>query len=682
MANATADIRNVALVGSAGAGKTLLAEKLLHATQAIPQAGSIEENSTVSDFDPREHLAGYSMNPTVLSCEQDSKSIHLVDTPGSRDFFGRTVSVLPSVETSIAVIDASAGVEAYINTVMTYVEQLNQCRMVVINKIDRDGVEIDSVVDQVQSVLGKECLPINLPSVDMESVVDCFFEPGNEETAYDAVDAAHEKIIEQVVELDEELTELYLMEGIDAVPADQLHNTFERALREGHLIPICFTSALTGAGIDELLKIIVEVMPNPKEGNPPSFVNGVGEQVEELAVSADPEGHLLAHVFMVKVDPFKGKLAVCKVHQGELRTGSSVFVGHSRKALRIAHLLKLRGNEQIEVDTVTSGEICAIPRAEDVSYDAVLHDSHDEDEVHLRGVALPNPVFSRALETSDDKDAQKVSEGLNRLSAQDPSMKVEHVAASNETVLRCMGEIHLREILDHISSQHGVKVETQFPAVPYRETVTRKADGHHRHKKQSGGSGQFGEVFLSVEPLDRGAGFEFVDKVVGGVIPGQFIPAVEKGVRQVMETGSVSGNEMQDIRVTVYDGKHHSVDSKEIAFVQAGKFAFIDAVKKAKPVVMEPIVDLTVNVPAENMGDIAGDLSSMGGLINGSTIQADGTTEIVGQAPLREAQTYHSKLNSHTGGKGSYTMEFSHYEAVQAQLQAQLVNEYRPVEEE
>ena len=682
MGFSTENIRNIAFVGSASTGKTLLSEQLLKHAGAITSAGTIEEGTTASDYDEREKERQHSLNPSVLSFDYGEHHVNLLDTPGANDFFGRTVAVLPAVENAAIVIDAAVGVDSYVNKIASALEERKLCRMVIINKIDRTGVELGDVVEQLQSVLGSECLPINLPCNGGTSVVDCFSNTDEADTDFSSIEDAHEQIIEQVVEVDEDLMELYLESGGEDMPTDQVHNALESALKEGHLIPICFVSASVGTGVEQLLDVVTTHIPSPLEANPAPFYSDSQAGSVEVNVSPEVDGSAVAHTFQVQVDPFKGRLAYLKLCRGQLDVGGSVFQGRARKAIRISHLLKLQGAQQTEVDSVGAGDIFAIPRAESFEYNSMLHDSHDEDGLHLKPVRLPSPAYSRALVTADDKVAQKVSEGLQRISSEDPSIAVEHVASANQTVLRCLGEVHLREVLVRIETQYGVKVETEFPAIPYRETITGRAEGHHRHKKQSGGAGQFGEVYLKIEPLPRGGGFEFVDEVVGGVIPGQFIPAVEKGILQVMGSGSVSGNEMQDIRVTVYDGKHHSVDSKEVAFVQAGKRAFMDAVNKAKPIVMEPVVEISVNVPSDNMGDVAGDLSSMGGMVSGSNMLTDGTTEIVGQVPLREAQTYHSRLSSLSGGKGSYSMEFSHYAAVQPQLQKELMNAFQPEEEE
>jgi elongation factor G len=354
-----------------------------------------------------------------------------------------------------------------------------------------------------------------------------------------------------------------------------------------------------------------------------------------------------------------------------------LYVGHARKPIKVTQLLKLKGHEHMRTDIGVPGDICAIPRVEDAYYDAVLHNSHDEDQIHLVSIPLPRPVFGLAIKPANDTDVQKTSEALHSLQAEDPSLSLQHVPALNEIVLRGLGELHLRTVLEDISARYGIQVDTTLPSIAYRETITIRADGHHRHKKQSGGAGQFGEVFLRVEPMSPGTGFEFRSEIVGGVIPSQFIPAVETGVRQVMESGAIGGYPMQDLRVTVYDGKHHSVDSKEVAFVQAGRKAFLDAISKAAPIVMEPVVDVTVTVPPDCVGGVTGDLSAMRGMVSGTSVRPDNRMEIFGQVPLKEIQGYHSRLKSLTGGEGSFTMDFSHYAQVPAQVQQELIAAFR-----
>jgi len=676
----TEDIRNIALTGHSDAGKTTLVEALLAAAGVIVEPGSIEKGTTVCDFDAleKEHL--HSLDVGITGFEADGKHINLIDTPGLPDFLGRGISALPAVETAAVVINARTGIEPVTQRMWKTAEDRKLCRMIIVNKIDAEGVNLGELTAQIQATFGVECLPINLPADGSKRIIDCFFQPDGDATDFSSVEEAHSRIIDQVVEVEEELMELYLEQGEELAP-EQLHAPFEKALREAHLIPICFVSAQTGTGISELLNILTRLMPNPSEGNPPPYVKGEGADAEPVGVGPDPEGHTLAHVFKVINDPFRGKLGIFRIHQGRVTGDTQLFIGDARKAFKVNHLFRLHGNEQIEVKAGEPGDILAVARVEDIHRDAVLHDSHDEDHYHLRPIARPVPLFGLAITPTKHGDEQKLTDALHKLESEDPCFRIEHNAAANETVMRGLGELHLRVLLRRLAEQFHVEVDTKPPSIAYRETITTPAEGHHRHKKQTGGAGQFGEVYLRIEPLERGQGFEFVDAVVGGVIPGQFIPSVEKGVRQVLQEGAVAGYPMQDVRVTVYDGKYHPVDSKDIAFATAGKKAFQDAVDKAKPVIIEPIVKIRILAQDSAMGDLAGDLSSRRGRISGSEAKGLGRIAIDGEVPLAELEGYESRLKSMTGGEGTYTIKLSHYEAVPANIQKQLQDTFERSED-
>ena len=677
----TEDIRNVALVGHGGAGKTMLAEAMLLKSGAIASLGEIVRGTTVSDFDPLEKEHQHSLNSSVMNLEYGDVRVNLIDTPGYPDFLGRALSVLPAVETVAVVIDARSGIEMNTRRMMEVASKRGLCRMIVVNKLDADDADLEALLNEITETFGSECLPINLPSKDRKKVIDCFFNPEGDDVAFSSVSEAHTQIVDQVVEVDEKLMELYLEQGEDLEPA-KLHDAFEEALREGHLVPVCFTAAEAGIGIGELLDVIAKLMPNPVEGNPPPFFKASGEGKEPVTVSRDPAKHALAHVFKVSVDAFVGRLGVFRVHQGTISKDSQLFIGNARKPFKVGHLFRIQGKDHVEIDSGIPGDICAVAKVDEVVFDTVLHDSHDEDDICMEPVAVPAPMFGLAIQAKARGDEHKLSDALQKISAEDPCFRVEHNAVLNQTVIRGLGDLHLRVILEKMKERYNVEVDTSTPKIAYRETITKAADGHHRHKKQTGGAGQFGEVYLKIEPMDRGSGFEFVNKIVGGVIPQQFIPAIEKGVRQVLEQGAIAGYPMEDVRVTVYDGKYHTVDSKEVAFVAAGKKAFLDAVNKATPIVLEPIVDISVTVPQNNMGDITGDLSSKRGRINGTNALAGGMVTVTGQVPLSELSTYQSELKSVTGGTGVYTMEFSHYDPVPAQIQQQLISEFKPRAEE
>lgn len=682
MPYSTEAIRTIALLGHASCGKTSLAEALLHKSGMIASPGNLERGTTVCDFDPMERKYQHSLYSSLTHLGYRDTRIHLIDTPGFPDFIGQSISALPAVETAAIVINAQNGIEMIASRMMEMARQRNMCRMIIINRIDAENVDLPGLLARIQETFGKECLPINLPAAGGSKVVDCFFNPSGE-SDFSSVEAAHRALVDQVVEVDADLMALYLEQG--EIEPEQLHAPFEQALREGHLVPVCFVSAKNGAGVQELLDVFVKLMPNPTEGNPPLFfrddVNAPNKQKEIRAVP-DPAQHVLAHVFKITVDPFIGKLAMFRVHQGTVRRDSMLYIGDGRKPFKVAHLYMMQGKEQVEVQQAVPGDICAVAKVEEIGFDAVLHDAAEDDHIHLLPPPFPQPIFGLAIEPKKRGDEQRMWEVLQKVTAEDPCLKVEHQAGTNETVLLGLGELHLRAALERLGEVYKLDVATHPPKIAYRETIASKSEGHHRHKKQTGGAGQFGEVFLRVEALPRGEGFEFIDAVKGGTIPGQFIPAVEKGIRQAMEAGPLAGFPMQDVRVTVYDGKHHPVDSKEIAFATAGRKAFIDAVMKAHPIVLEPIVNIEVVVPEETMGDITGDLTSRRGQINGMQTMQASTVVVSGQVPLSELNGYQSRLNSTTGGRGSYAVEFSHYDLVPPATQQRMVSQHKVEPEE
>ena len=670
------DIRNIGLLGHAGCGKTELIESLLHHAGTITTRGSLERGTMTSDFDPQEKQLQHSIDSAVCHLEHNGVQVNLIDTPGYPDLLGRALSIIAGVETVALVINAQIGVEMVSQQVMENTAKSGVCSLIIVNKIDAAGVNPQHLLDQIRESFGTECLPLNLPANNGGNVVDCFFNLDDQETDMLSVGQAHSEIIDQVVEIDEALMEIYLEQGQELDP-EQLHDPFEKALREGHLIPVCFVSARTGAGIDQLLEIFSRLMPNPSEGNPPQFLKGDGENAQPVNVVPDPTRHVIAHVFKVTVDPFVGKMGVFRIYQGTIKPNSQLYIGDGRKPFKPSHILRLQGKNHIEIARGIPGDICAVAKVDDIHMDAVLHDSHDEDYFHLKSPAVPAPMTGLAIEPVRRGDEQKLSDALQKLADEDPGICIEHSAASNETVLRGMGDLHLRILLERMKERYHVEVETHIPSIAYRETIQINADGHHRHKKQTGGAGQFGEVALKVEPKERGTGFEFVNRVAGGAIPSQFIPAVEKGVRQIIDSGAIAGYPIQDIRVIVYDGKHHSVDSKEIAFVTAGKKAFLDAILKARPIVLEPIVDIDIDVPNSSVGDITGDIAGKRGRVNGTTSGKNGRVNISGQLPLSELDNYQSTLKSMTGGEGTYCIAFSHYEPVPGGVQKSLTNTFK-----
>lgn len=667
-------LRTLALVGPAAAGKTTLAEALLVQAGMVGAAGSVERGSTTSDFDPIERRMQHSLHTSVLHLDHQGLRIHLLDTPGSADGLGQSLPALEAVETAAIVLNATAGIEPMAVRMMAWAAERRLDRMLIVNRIDAPGFDAAALLAQIQATFGRECLPLNLPANGGREVVDCWFAPEatpGHEADFSSVAAAHRALVEQVVEVDGAFVERYLEEG--DVDARELHAPLEQALREGHLIPVVFVSARTGTGVSALLDVITQLLPDPSEGNLPDFYKGEGATARLMHARVDPDAHVLAQVFKVTIDPYVGKLGIFRIHQGTVTPGSLLYAGDGRKPFKVGHLFLLQGKTHTEIPSAGPGDIVAVAKVDEIAFDAVLHDAAEDDHIHLKPLPFPVPVHGLALKPRRHGDEQRLSEVLAKLAAEDPCLRVEHVASTHETVVYGLGELHLRVLLERLREGYRVEVETAPPRIAYRETITTTAQAQYRHKKQSGGAGQFGEVHLQVEPLARGAGFEFVDVVKGGAIPGQFIPAVEKGVRLAMEAGVVSGHPVVDVRVTVLDGKHHSVDSKEIAFVTAGRKAFILAMREAQPVVLEPVVDVEISAPEAMIGDITGDLAARRGEVRSTTPQLGGLASVKARAPLSELSGYQSRLNALTRGEGSYTLALSHHDAVPPGVQAEMV---------
>ena len=680
MADLTRDlskIRTLALLGPAGSGKTTLSEALLHAAGAIPVLGSVEKGSTVSDHDPLERRMQHSLQSSLLHYEHQGLRVHLIDTPGSPDFTGQALPALEAVETAVIVIDAQRGIELMAQRLMDAAAERGRDRVIVINKIDAPGVDLPGLLAQLQATFGRECLPLNLPCEG--GVQDCFF-ASEGPSDFGSVAAAHRALVEQVVEVDAAFVDRYLNEG--DVPPEELHEPLEQALREGHLVPVLFTAAKNGVGIKELLQVIDKLLPNPLEANPPAFERTQGDSTELVRVQIDPAAHVIAHVFQVRADPFLGKMGFMRVHQGTLVKNMQLFIGHGRKPVRVGHLFALQGKTQVPIDKALPGELCAVAKLDELHPDAVLHDAAEDEHLHLAPLAVPTPVHGLALAPMRHGDEQRLWDVMHRLVEEDPCLKLEQSAQTHETLVYGLGELHLRMLLERLKETFKFEVKTQPPRIAYRETIQAPAEGHYRHKKQTGGAGQFGEVYLRIEPLPSGSGIEFVDQVKGGVIPTAFIPAVEKGVREACAFGVIAGYPLVDLRVVVYDGKAHSVDSKEIAFVTAAKKAVQLAVREARPVVLEPVVQVEVLTPEGAVGDVSGDLASHRGQVTGTRGAVPGQLIVQGLAPLAELANFQTRLNAMTSGQARYTLAFSHYEAVPPNTQSALVAAHQVQEDE
>ena len=577
--HATREIRNVAVVGHGGSGKTTIVESLLAAAGAIGAAGSVEKGTAVCDYEPEERAHQQSLWNAIASLDHDSAHVCFVDTPGYPDFLGRALPGLAAVETAAVVVDARSGIQTTSRRMMEAAAARGLARLVVVNKIDAPDLDLAALVESLREVFGSECLPLNLPAPGREHVVDCFFDPDpSASTEFSSVEEAQSQVVDQAVEMDEELMETYLEEG--EVTADDLRGAFRSALLEGHLIPVCFVSAVSGAGIDLLLDVLARLMPSPADASPPTFAAADGAAV---AVEPDPQAGVMAEVFRVTIDPFVGKLSAFRIHAGTVTRDSQLHIDDGRKPFKVGHLFRLQGKEHVEIGEGGPGDICAVAKVDDISYGAMLH-SAGGDVPRPEPVPLPEAMYGLAVQAKTRGDEQKLSDTLGKLAAEDPSFHVEHSTATRETVIRGLGELHLRMMLERMKERYNVEVETRPPRIPYRETITAPAEGHHRHKKQTGGAGQFGEVFLRVEPKARGRRLRVRrQRRRAGSSRRSSCLRWRRGSARSWSRARSRATGWDDVKVTVYDGKHHPVDSKEIAFVMAGKKAFLDAVNKARP---------------------------------------------------------------------------------------------------
>lgn len=672
------DIRNIVLLGHGNSGKTSITEAMLHTTGATNRLGSVDDKTSICDYYDEEKEHQHSITSAVVHTNHRGKLLNIIDTPGYPDFIGPAIKAISAAETAVIVIGAAAGIETNTRKLFESASAANIPRVFVINKIDAENVDLPALVKAVQETFGTQCRCANLPAEDKASVIDCIENRTGESPVAD-VAQAHTELIESVIEADDQLMETYL--GGGEISAEKIASVFVNALKAGTIIPILFTNARREIGIDHLLDFIAKYTPSPLEVTPAQLKNG--ETVTPL--KPDPAAPLAGQVFRIGFDPRSNmKYSAIRIFSGAIKSDTNLLRNDEKKGIRAGHILKPQGGENKEIDVGLAGDIINLAKTEDFKIGDLIHEGKVAGKFDT--LVVPEPMFSLALELAAKGDEQRISSALEKLCEEDPCLKVTRDQQTNELVASGLGDLHLRIMIEKLDKRFKLSVTTKEPKIPYRETITAKAEGHYRHKKQTGGAGQFGEVYLRVEPAPRGSDppLEYKWDIFGASIPGQFEPAVQKGIVDVMQRGVVAGFPMQDIKVSIYDGKYHPVDSKEVAFRAAGKGAFIDAVAKAKPVLLEPIVNIEVTVPAENMGDITGDLSSKRGRVIGQDMLAGNFIIIKAQVPLSEVTQYNSQLKSVTGGRGSYAMSLSHYEAVPGNVQQQIVAQYgkKKVEEE
>ncbi len=679
-------LRNVALLGHGNSGKTTLSEVMLFDAGAISRLGKVDDGNTTSDFDPEEQRRKISVNTSILPLEWGDCRITILDTPGYTDFVGEVRSAVRVVEGAVVLLDAVAGVEVGTELVWQHANDYKLPRLVFVNKMDRENADFQKAVASLAEILGVRPAIMQLPigsQANFKGVVDlvsrtAYLGPKGEKGPVPAdmatqVEEARTQLIEVAAEGDDELIMKYLDGG--ELTEDEIYRGLRLGVKGGKIVPILCGSSLANLGIQPLLSAIVALLPSPAEGGEIRAKNPATGETETLA--ATDNGPLAALAFKTTADPFVGRLTYLRVYSGILESDSRVFNSRSESEERIGQLFLIRGKEQTPVKQLRAGEIGGVAKLSSTITGDTLCDKGRP--LVLDPVTYPKPIFSAAISPKTKADLDKMSTALTRLVEEDPTLEVTRDAETNETILSGMGESHVDIAARKLQQKFGVEITVGTPKVPYRETITRTASAQGRHKKQTGGHGQFGDVWLRLEPLPRGTGFEFVDEVFGGAVPRQYIPAVEKGVRETMTKGILAGYPVVDVRVALYDGSYHPVDSSEMAFKIAANLGFKKAMEEAGPVLLEPIMQVVITIPEQYMGDVLGDLNTRRARVQGME-QSHGRSVVTAQVPLAEMLHYATTLRSITQGRGVYTMEFSHYEEVPSHIAQQIIQAAKAAE--
>lgn len=696
------NVRDIALVGHRAAGKTSLADALLFEAHAVDRMGSVDDGTSVADTDDEEHKHHFSIDTHVLHADHDGKHLNILDAPGSPDFIGAALEALAAVETAVVVVSAVNGVEMNTRKMFAEATTLGLSRAIVINKLDADGVDLPGLVESIRAAFGKNCVLFNVPDRTGPGMRDvhCLLDPRQILPPSTPVDVpkARSALIEAVVESDEALMEKYLSEG--QVTLAELEGDISRALEAGTLIPIFCASAKKDKGVRELLDALA------RYGLSPTFAR---KRLEGLQIGTNGHSHQLepteqeefvAQVFKVVNDKFVGHLSFVRVIAGKLQHNHNVVNLRNGQTLRVGHLLEVQGKQSHQVHDAGPGDIVAIAKVEGLEIGDTLAYTNHAPKLPLPH--FPTPMFSLAIEPKTRGDEQKISVGLHKLASEDPTVKVHPDAVTHELVISGVSQLHLDIIRERLKARFGVDVNAKEPKVPYRETIHADAAGEHKHKKQTGGRGQFAEVHLRIYPLSREIktqeqceaefanrsrfekmrhvhydptfNFAFVDHIVGGTIPNNFLPAIEKGCKEMLERGVLAGYRIQDCAVEVHFGKYHDVDSSEAAFKTAGRLAFKKAFLAAKPALLEPIVKLEITAPSKYTGAILGDLPTRRAHVENQDALPGDMTVIYARAPLSEVSKYAAQLGGMTQGQGSYSLELSHYDLVPATVQQQIVS--------
>ncbi len=672
------DIRNIAVVGHGASGKTSLLESILFHTGTSSRMGSVDEGSSLADYEPEERERKFTMSAKILPCQWQGKVINALDTPGYPDFISHTICALNVVETAVIIISATAGIQVNTRKVWSLAKEKRLVRLIVVSKMDAENIEFDRLLESIKTELGPECLPINLPigcGQNLKGVLN-LLEPPKEipQGVLGNPKSSRESLTESIVEVDDELMQRYL-EGKE-VGTQEVQNCLTKALAQGKVIPILFVSGKKLIGVEDLLKVIVNFTPSPlgitKKGKDL-------EKNEEITIKGEEDTPFSAQVFKCITDPFVGKLVFFRTFSGALDGDLSFYNSHTKKSERAGQLLKVFGKEQQIIQKAITGDIVAMTKVETVGISDTL--SSPRKHIRFEPINFPTPMVSLAVEPKGQGAEQKLSGALAKLAEEDPTFKATRDSATGELIVTGTSNLHLDIMLNKLKRRFEVEVHTHEPKIPYKETITTKCNAQYKHKKQSGGRGQYGEVYIKLEPLARGQGFEFENAIVGGKIPGQYIPAVEKGVRETLTKGVLAGYQVVDVKVILYDGSFHQVDSSEAAFKLAASKAFQKAFMEAKPVLLEPVVNIEVTIPPEFMGEISGNLTSRRGRIIG--MDTLGKMQVIkASVPMAEVTRYETELKSMTGGLGYYTLEFSHYDIVPSHIAQNIVALGKKKEEE
>jgi elongation factor G len=674
-------LRNVAIVGHSGAGKTQLVSTLLFDAGAVNRLGRVDDGTTVTDYDEEEVARKHTLSATLAHLEWAKTKVNLIDTPGMANFLSDARAALRVADTAVVVVDAVAGAEVSTEMVWASAEELTLPRIVVLNRMDRDRASLDRSLESLRAVFGRTVIPIQLPIgeekafsgvVDLVGLKAWTFERDSGKATESAVPAeleaaagaAREALIEMVAEADDALMEKFFDAG--TLSQEELLSGLKRAVAAGRIFPVLLASAALNIALQPLLDSLVAYVPSPAEHGFPA-VDGSGEPVRVGTVDGGP---LAAFVWKTVADPFAGRITLLRVISGTLRADSTVHNVTRDTPERVGHLLLLQGKTQTSVPEVKAGDLAAVAKLKETLTSDLLADKACT--FRVLPVRFPEAVISYAIEPKSRGDEEKISTALHRLQEEDPTISYNRDAQTKELLLSGQGQSHIEVTVAKLKRRFGVEVNLKLPRIPYRETISASTEAHGRHKKQTGGHGQFGDCKVKFEPLPRGSDFEFVDDIFGGAIPRQFVPAVEKGIQDARMRGFLAGYPMVDFRATVFDGSFHPVDSNELSFKMAGSLAFKDGMSRARPTLLEPVMDVEVYAPSDFAGDLMGDLNQRRGRIGG--MDTRGTSTVIrAKVPMAEMLTYEQHLTSATGGRGSYHMEFSHYEEVPSHLHGKII---------